>query len=76
MQSIPVTVTTAVKLTADQRKSVEQVVAKKLGKSKFALTEQVDPSVIGGVRLTIESRQYDATVANRFARLNEQLHQE
>lgn len=76
MQSVPVTVTTAVKLTADQRKSVEHVVAQKLGKTKFELTEQVDPSVIGGVRLTIQSQQYDATVAHRFTRLSEQLHQE
>lgn len=76
MHSVPVTVTTAIKLTPDQRSSVEQVVSKKLGKTKFALTEQVDPSIIGGIRITIQSHQYDATVAARFTQLNEQLHHE
>ncbi len=62
--ALQVTVTTAVKLTADQRKEVQKVAEAKTGHKNFELVETIDPSIIGGVRLTLGSQQYDASVKN------------
>lgn len=58
----PVIVTSTQKLTAEQRKAVEKVAADKLGSKDFDLQEVVDESIIAGVRLTIGSTVYDASV--------------
>ncbi|MCD8484601.1 F0F1 ATP synthase subunit delta [Candidatus Woesebacteria bacterium] len=64
-----VTVTTAVELTATQRKEVMQVAQAKAGTQEIELKEVVNPAVIGGIRLTIGSKQYDATVLNQLETL-------
>lgn len=66
-----VTVTTAIELTADQRKDVLATAAAKLDvtQKEIELEEVVDSTVIGGVRLTLNSRQYDATVQGKLNQL-------
>ncbi|MCB9802074.1 MAG: F0F1 ATP synthase subunit delta [Pseudomonadales bacterium] len=62
-----VTVTTASKLTAAQKKEVEQVLKKKL--SSFKMREVVDEAVLGGIQLRIGESVLDATVAGTLERL-------
>jgi len=67
--ALKVTVTTAVKLTADQRKEVLKVATAQSGSKDLELIEKVDPAIIGGIRLTIGSQQYDASVQNKLNEL-------
>lgn len=68
-----VQVITAIPLTDDLRDQVKKTVEKKLGsKEKFELVEEVDPQVLGGVELIINSVAYDATVRRKLNALRSQ----
>lgn len=66
-----VEVTTAVELTAELRKQVSATAKQKLGQTEFELIEKVDPTVIGGVKLSIAGKVYDATVAHKLQLLKQ-----
>lgn len=69
-----VIVTTAVPLTDALRQEVQRVVKQKLGHTAnhdVSLQEVVDPQVVGGICLTINSRQYDASVRGKLAALRD-----
>lgn len=73
MSSTTVQVITAIPLTDALREDVKTTVAKKLGsKEKFELLEEVDPQVLGGVELIINSVAYDATVRRKLNTLRPQ----
>ncbi len=69
-----VTVTTAVPLSEALRKEVATVVEKKfeLSAQEYELKEVVRPDVLGGISLTVDSKQYDATVRGKLNRLRGQ----
>lgn len=68
-----VQVITAIPLTDDLRDQVKKTVEKKLGsKEKFELVEEIDPQVLGGVELIINSVAYDATVRRKLNALRSQ----
>jgi F0F1-type ATP synthase delta subunit len=62
-----VTVTTASKLSKEQLQQVHSLVEKRVGKAK--VEQVVDPAVIGGIRLTIGTQSFDATVEGKLERL-------
>ncbi len=65
-------VTTAVPLTDD----LEQALSAKLGQvtgGAIVLEKEVDPSVIGGVRVTMGDRVIDGTIRTNLAKLRSQL---
>ena len=67
-------VTTAVPLTDD----LEQALAAKLGQvtgGTIVLEKEVDPSVLGGVCVTMGDRVIDGTIRTNLERLREQLSQ-
>jgi F-type H+-transporting ATPase subunit delta len=66
-----VQVTTAVALTTDLRKQVVLLAAEKLGEKTVELEEIVDPKVIGGMKLNLGGRTYDATVAKKLELLRQ-----
>jgi len=66
-----VTITTAKKLTPQQRAEVQSEVKKKIG-NEFQLKEIVDPSVIGGIKIAIGDREYDITIAGKLKELSTQ----
>lgn len=68
-----VVVTTVVELTDAQRKKIKDAVEQKLGAS--ALKEIIDPSIIGGIKIIIGSKELDATVRGRLERLKRELMQ-
>jgi len=66
---IEVSVETAEKLTAAQRKSVEKGISSAL-KTDIKLTEKVTPEIIGGMVVTIGSYMIDDSVRRKLERLN------
>lgn len=66
-----VTITSAVALSAAQRKTLADAIEKKHG--KVELVEEINPAVLGGVKVTIDSEQIDATVAAKLKQVQNQL---
>lgn len=66
-----ITITTAQKLSADQLKELQALVESKIGTAEY--TEVVDPSIIGGMRITMGDQDFDATIAGKLKKLESQL---
>lgn len=66
-----VTITTAIELTNTQRETIQHSLEAKLG--PVTLSEQVDPKVIGGIKIVTGSKELDATVKGRLERLRNSL---
>ena len=60
---------TATKMSADQRKRLEGVLAKAFG-SDVELETEVDSDLIGGIQLRVGSTLIDASVATKLDRMN------
>lgn len=58
-------VTTAVELTRDQRKDLQAALRQALGKDP-EITTRVDPSILGGLRVKVGSRLYDASLRSKL----------
>jgi F-type H+-transporting ATPase subunit delta len=61
--SVSGVITTATDLTAETKKAVEKYVKQQTGATDVLLDSVVDPSVIGGVKVSIPGRELDATVS-------------
>lgn len=70
--TIRATVTTAVELPADERDELSRKLSSRLGK-QIVLTAQVDPHILGGLKLQYGDRLIDATVATRLQQLRRRL---
>lgn len=66
-----VTVTTAIELTEEQRQKIKKAVIEKLG--PISMREEIDPSVIGGIKILAGSKELDGTVKGKLERLRQQL---
>lgn len=67
-----VTITTAHKLSSSHLSKIKKSVGSKYGED-VVYSEVVDPSVIGGIKLLIGSKEIDSTVSGKIARLKKQL---
>jgi F-type H+-transporting ATPase subunit delta len=65
-------VRTAVPLTEELRRQIQDAVARFTGKKPF-LIEKVDPSLIGGVVIEVGGQKIDGSVASRLHELSEAL---
>ena len=65
-------VTTAVTLSPDRAKAVEQSLARMTGRT-VTLETRMDPSIIGGVVARIGSTVYDGSEATQLRKMREQL---
>lgn len=66
------TVVSARPLSEEQKANFEQETGKLIGK-KVRLENQVEPRVLGGVRIMVEGKVLDTTVETRLKELTEQL---
>lgn len=62
---LPVTAITAVPMTEEQSRKLQDKLASITGKN-ILLQSRVDPGTLGGVRLDYDGRRLDDTVANRL----------
>lgn len=67
-----VTVTSAVAMTDDQKERLEKALEKKFG-GPVRMKMEIDPSLIGGVKVTSDTAVLDASWAGRLERMKEQL---
>ncbi len=67
-----VTIITAQELSPNQFKKIQQLLAKKY-EAKLEYRQQVDPTVIGGIRVIVGSKEIDATVQGKLNQLQAQL---
>ena len=58
-------VTSAIKLTAAQSKSLTAALAKALGKEP-EITARVDPTILGGLKVRVGSRLFDASLRSKL----------
>ncbi len=65
-------VTTAVDLPSDERDQIARELSSRLGK-EVALRTEVDPRILGGLKLQYGDRLIDATVATRLQQLRRRL---
>lgn len=72
MDQVMVTVTTAVSLSSDQAKRIEDIYRQKLGKSVH-INSVVDPSVLGGMKIQYGSISRDGTVVTKLKQLQRQM---
>lgn len=66
-----VTITSAVALSASQKKSLVEAIEKKHG--KVTVTEEINPAVLGGIKVNIDTEQIDASVAHKLIQLQSKL---
>jgi F-type H+-transporting ATPase subunit delta len=71
-QRITVDVTSAIPLSETQQKTLQQVLAKRLGLD-VTLNCAVQPDLLGGLRLRIKDQVIDHSIRGQFARLKTQL---
>ena len=69
---MPVTAVTAVSLSDKQSARLREKIASLSGK-KIILTNKVDPSCLGGVKLSYDSKQIDGTVSHRLKEVSDLL---
>lgn len=67
--SISGVITTASTLSAETKAAIETYIKKQTGAASVALDSFIDPSVIGGVKITIPGRELDATVSRSLTTL-------
>ena len=69
---LPVTAVTAVALTAAQSSKLTEKLGRITGKH-IELTNRIDPSCLGGVRLDYDGKRLDDTVSNRLDTIRDLL---
>ena len=65
-------VTSAVALTKEQEQALTAKLEQVSGK-KVSLSVKVDPSVVAGLRVEMEGKQLDGTVAGRIADISRKI---
>lgn len=66
-----VTITSAVKLNAEQLQTIQAALTKKF--KTVDVNTVIDPTIIGGIKVTIGSRQIDASVEGKVNQLKQAL---
>ena len=69
---VGVTLTSASKLSSDELAALQSRI-EQLASARVEMNTEIDPSLIGGLRVAIGDRQIDASVVTRLARLRRQL---
>lgn len=68
-----VKITTAVTLGAEEMKKLHDVVEKSFRDTTFEYTEMVDPDLIGGFIIDVDSTRMDASLSNELEQLRQNL---
>lgn len=60
-------------LTAEEKNQISSAFAKLVRKQSLNITNEIDPSLLGGIRVQIGNHIYDSSVANKLERLKREL---
>ncbi|MFZ2126349.1 MAG: F0F1 ATP synthase subunit delta [Candidatus Microsaccharimonas sp.] len=60
------TVTSAFDLSAETKKAIEKFIATKTKSSEVAIETEIDPTVIGGVKISLPGYELDQTIAHQL----------
>ena len=60
-------------LTDDERMSISTAFAKKIGKQSLRIENEIDPSLLGGIRVQIGNNIFDSSISAKLDRLKKQL---
>jgi F-type H+-transporting ATPase subunit delta len=71
-KQLPVTITSAVELDEDTVKSLGKQIEDQTGQ-QIDLTANVDPDLIGGLRMQVGNMVYDATIRGRLEKLRREV---
>ena len=71
-KQLPVTITSAVELDEDTVKDLGQRIEEQTGQT-IDLTSNVDPDLIGGLRMQVGNLVYDATIRGRLDKLRREV---
>jgi len=63
---VSATVTSAFDLSAETKKAIEQLIKSQTKATKIDLASQIDPSVIGGVKINLPGYELDQTIAHQL----------
>ncbi len=66
-------VRSAVELSADEVSVLGAALAKRIGGGRVRLTQEVDPSLLGGVVATVGGRTFDASLRTQIERFKNEL---
>lgn len=70
-----VVITSAIGLSSEQLEKIKNAISKKYGQDVTYLIA-VDPSILGGVQLTINSRLLDGSIKGKIEQLKKQIRNE
>lgn len=60
------TITSAYDLSAETKKAIEKYIVAKTKSSEVAIETQVDPTVLGGVKISLPGYELDQTIAHQL----------
>lgn len=60
-------------LSAEESASISAAFAKRVGKQSLTITNEIDPSLLGGIRIQIGNHIYDSSVVSKLERLKREL---
>jgi len=66
-----VTVSSVIPLEATQKKKLSEALESKY--DKITLVEEITPELIGGIKVTIDSTQIDASLSSKLHQLQEKV---
>lgn len=73
---LKVQITTAIELSDKQVATIEQALHKKFAPQELVVEYQVDSHVLGGIKVIVGSREFDATLRARLDQVHHQLTQQ
>ena len=68
-----VKITTAVELEKDEMTKLQNVVKKSFKDTTFEFSSDIDPEIIGGFIIDVDSSRMDASIAGQFSALRQNL---
>lgn len=66
------TITSAFDVSSETKRAIEKFVAAKTGASDISLESQVDPDVLGGIKISLPGQELDQTIAHQLQTLRTQ----
>jgi F0F1-type ATP synthase delta subunit len=66
---VSATLTSAFALTAETQKAIERFIVAKTKASKLSIDTQIEPKVLGGVKISLPGSELDQTIAHQLTAL-------